>query len=102
MKKISSELKAMKNVITYTDFESEYESFAPLVSFNVKRKNSEEIGALLNEKGIAVRAGLHCAVLAHKTYGTEDTGTVRAAPSFFTNMNDVNLLLNSVFEIAKS
>ena len=102
MKKISSELKAMKNVITYTDFESEYESFAPLVSFNVKGKNSEEIGALLNEKGIAVRAGLHCAVLAHKTYGTEDTGTVRAAPSFFTNMNDVNLLLNSVFEIAKS
>ena len=102
MKKISTELKAMKNVITYTDFESEYENFAPLVSFNVKGKNSEEIGALLNEKGIAVRAGLHCAVLAHKTYGTEDTGTVRAAPSFFTNMNDVNLLLNSVFEIAKS
>jgi len=102
MKKISAELKSMKNVITYTDFESEYESFAPLLSFNVRGKNSEEVGALLNEKGIAVRSGLHCAVLAHETYKTTATGTVRIAPSFFTNMNDVNLLLNSVFEIAKS
>lgn len=102
VKKISKGLKSMKNVITYTDLDSPYESFAPLISFNVAGKNSEETGALLNKKGIAVRSGLHCAVLAHRTYGTDETGTVRIAPSFFTNINDVNLLLNSVFEIAKS
>lgn len=102
VKKISNGLKSMKNVITYTDLDSPYESFAPLISFNIVGKNSEETGALLNKKGIAVRSGLHCAVLAHRTYGTDETGTVRIAPSFFTNINDVNLLLNSVFEIAKS
>lgn len=102
VKKISNGFKSMKNVITYTDLDSPYESFAPLISFNIVGKNSEETGALLNKKGIAVRSGLHCAVLAHRTYGTDETGTVRIAPSFFTNINDVNLLLNSVFEIAKS
>ena len=102
VKKISNGLKSMKNVITYTDLDSPYESFAPLISFNIVGKNSEETGVLLNKKGIAVRSGLHCAVLAHRTYGTDETGTVRIAPSFFTNINDVNLLLNSVFEIAKS
>ena len=33
--------------------------------------------AALAERGIAVRAGLHCAPLAHRTAGTLDTGTVR-------------------------
>ena len=78
-----------------------YQPFAPIISFNIEKMNSEEVGKLLNENGIAVRSGLHCAVLAHKAYGTVETGTVRIAPSFFTNKNDVNLLLNSVIKIAK-
>lgn len=101
VKKIYAELKSMKNIITYTDLYSKDEDFVPLLSFNVKGYGSEEVGTLLNKKGIAVRCGLHCAALAHKTYGTENVGTVRIAPSVFTNENDVNLLLNSVFEIAK-
>lgn len=101
VKRINNELKSIRNVIAYTDFDSEYESFAPLISFNIEKMNSEEVGRLLNENGIAVRSGLHCAVLAHKTYGTVETGTVRIAPSFFTNKNDVNLLLKSIIKIAK-
>ena len=33
---------------------------------------------------IAVRAGLHCAPLAHRTAGTEETGTVRLSFSFYS------------------
>ena len=32
---------------------------------------------VLDERGIAVRAGLHCAPLAHESAGTLATGTVR-------------------------
>ena len=39
----------------------------------------EEFARLLGKKGIAVRAGLHCAPLAHESAGTEKTGTVRVS-----------------------
>ena len=37
----------------------------------------EEAAQKLGRQGIAVRAGLHCAPLAHESAGTLDTGTVR-------------------------
>ena len=37
----------------------------------------EEAARMLAQQGIAVRAGLHCAPLAHESAGTADTGTVR-------------------------
>ena len=37
----------------------------------------------LAQRGVAVRAGLHCAPLAHRTAGTQDTGTIRFSFSAF-------------------
>ena len=39
----------------------------------------EELAAFLGKHGICVRAGLHCAPLAHESAGTLDTGTVRVS-----------------------
>lgn len=39
----------------------------------------EEGAALLSRQGIAVRAGLHCAPIAHESAGTLETGTVRVS-----------------------
>ena len=39
----------------------------------------EEFAQALADRGIAVRAGLHCAPLAHESAGTLDTGTVRVS-----------------------
>ena len=39
----------------------------------------EEAAAKLARRGIAVRAGLHCAPYAHESAGTLDTGTVRVS-----------------------
>jgi selenocysteine lyase/cysteine desulfurase len=39
----------------------------------------EEFAGYLGEQGIAVRAGLHCAPLAHESAGTLKTGTVRVS-----------------------
>ncbi len=50
----------------------------------VTRKDSSLISKeLYKNYGVCVRAGLHCAPLAHKTIGTIDTGTVRFSPGYF-------------------
>jgi len=41
--------------------------------------DTEELAAFLSRQGIAVRAGLHCAPLAHESAGTLSTGTVRVS-----------------------
>lgn len=51
---------------------------AGTVSF-VPQMDCEEAAQLLAEAGIAVRAGLHCAPLAHQSAGTFNTGTVRVS-----------------------
>ena len=48
------------------------------VSF-VPPGDCEELGQRLAMQGIAVRAGLHCAPLAHESAGTLESGTVRVS-----------------------
>ena len=86
-------LKQNKNVILYGDFDR---SSAPLFSFNIKGKTSEETAAKLSDMGFYLRGGLHCAYLAHRKLGTLNTGTVRFAPSVFTAKAEVNAFLRAV------
>lgn len=47
----------------------------------------------LAERGVAVRAGLHCAPIAHKSAGTLETGTVRISFGYDANIGQsVNFL----------
>ena len=45
------------------------------------------------EQDVALRAGLHCAPLAHMTAGTAKTGTVRFSASVFNTMAEVEQVL---------
>ena len=49
--------------------------------------------------GIALRAGLHCAPLAHKSAGTLDTGTVRASFGLDSTQADADALLRKIYDI---
>lgn len=102
VQKIEEGLRQMPNILLYTDLSAQPQAYVPLLSFNIRGLHSEETAAKLSEVGVAVRAGLHCAPLAHETYGTKELGTVRICPSVFTTEKDVNSLLNSVFKIAKA
>lgn len=64
-----------------------------VVSFTVAGKGSEEVAAVLGEKGIAVRAGLHCAPFAHRSAGTLEAGTVRLSFSDFNTAEEVDRFL---------
>lgn len=100
IKYIYDELKACNNVILYTDF---YDGTpkSPVLSFNIKSRQSEETAEVLAENGICVRGGLHCAPLAHKKFGTLKSGTVRITPSWFSSEKDADFLVNCIKKIAK-
>ena len=53
----------------------------------------------LAERGVAVRAGLHCAPYAHESAGTEVRGTVRASFSDFNTPGEVKLLVRGSYSI---
>ena len=72
-----------------------------VLSFCVKGKDSEWIGTNLAERGIAVRAGLHCAPLAHRSAGTLDQGTVRLSFSDFNTPEEVCYFLHEIKEILR-
>ena len=54
-----------------------------LFSLTVDGLDCEVVAEELARRDVAVRAGLHCAPLAHRSAGTEDTGTVRFSFSAF-------------------
>lgn len=71
-----------------------------VLSFRMAGLDCEAIGEALSSQGIAVRAGLHCAPLAHRTVGTFDTGTVRVSFSAFNTLREVELLAQKVTALA--
>lgn len=74
---------------------------AGIASFNIKEKDCEEVADRLNQEyGVAVRAGFHCAALAHKTIGTGENGTVRASLGPFNTKKEVLQFLRATQQIA--
>lgn len=91
-----SSLKNIRGIKLYTA-KPDIKHFAPVMSFSIENKSSEEIAAKLDKRyGIAVRAGLHCSPLAHKFMNTLDYGTVRISPSMFTTENDIKKLIYAI------
>lgn len=69
-----------------------------VMSFLLEGEDCEETALHLARQGIAVRAGLHCSPLAHKTVGTLETGTVRVSFSDFSTKEEIESLYCSLTE----
>lgn len=85
----------MPDVIVYRKPDVNY---VPIVSFNLKHQKADQTAEALAQKGFCLRAGLHCAPLAHYAMHTAETheGTVRFAPSVFSDMTNTNRLADAV------
>lgn len=66
-----------------------------VLSVTAEGRDCEALAQALAERGTAVRAGLHCAPLAHRTAATLDTGTVRLSLSDFNTPEEVFQVLES-------
>ena len=53
----------------------------------------------LDKRGIAVRAGLHCAPAAHQFCHTMERGAVRVCPSAFSKMTEIDALCTAILKI---
>ncbi len=93
-------LRDMKGITLYTA-RPEIGRCAPVLSFTVWGMESEQVARELDRCDIAVRAGLHCAPLAHASMGTLETGTVRIAPSFHNTAEEVDVFLNCLQKITE-
>lgn len=83
--KLTEYLSNIKGVTLYGVASSR----TPTVAFNITGIPSETVAEYLNENKICVRAGLHCAPLAHIALNTGKTGAVRASLSFENNLNEI-------------
>lgn len=72
-----------------------------VLSFGVDGADCEDVGRWLSERGFAVRCGLHCAPLAHKSAGTLETGTVRVSVSAFNTPREVLAFLHAMATMQK-
>ncbi len=70
-----------------------------ILAFNIRNESSEKIAKYLDKKGVCVRAGLHCAPLAHRGLGTLDTGAVRVSLSYFNKIKEIDYLYKILKEI---
>jgi selenocysteine lyase/cysteine desulfurase len=70
-----------------------------VLSFRIQGMEPECVAAELGRRGIAVRAGLHCAPEAHKTVGTYPGGTIRIGLSLYNTRREVDALVKAVKEL---
>lgn len=70
---------------------------APVVALNFRSMDSSEIAYILDSMfDIAVRPGVHCAPLAHKTIGTVEQGAVRFSFGYKTSLEDVKTAVEAI------
>lgn len=67
-----------------------------VLSFTVDGREPEDVAHALARRGVAVRAGLHCAPLAHRGAGTSERGTVRISVSAFTSEAEIDGFLREM------
>ena len=72
---------------------------AATVSF-LPGQDCEEAAEAFARQGIAVRAGLHCAPLAHESAGTLETGTIRVSLGFDTTKAQIDTFLRASAKIS--
>ena len=74
---------------------------APVLSVNIRGNDSGEVAFLLDRiHQIGVRAGLHCAALAHRTLGTTRQGTVRFGLSYFNTDEEIRQAIAAMAELS--
>lgn len=68
-----------------------------IISFNLGSHHSYDVGTLLNQYGIAIRTGHHCAIPTMKYFKVP--GMCRASIAMYTNTSDIDYLAQKLMQI---
>ena len=93
--------KELLRVLRSYDFvkivgDNENNQYVGIVSCVIDGLPSDTAASVFAEKNIAVRSGLQCAPLAHKTLGTFPSGIIRFSCSAFTSDGDFRELVKTL------
>jgi cysteine desulfurase/selenocysteine lyase len=70
-----------------------------VLSFSVEGVHPHDVGTVLDTRGVAVRAGHHCAQPLMKRFGVQ--GTVRASFGLYNLREEVDALVEALGEVRK-
>ena len=93
---LRKKLSELENITVHS------EKDGSILLFSVKNCLSEDFASRLDSKGICVRAGLHCAPLAHRKLGTPKDGAVRVSFGYFNTPADVEKFALACKKITES
>jgi cysteine desulfurase/selenocysteine lyase len=67
-----------------------------VISFNIKDLHPHDVASILDQCGVAIRAGHHCAMPLMRVLGVN--GTCRASFYVYNTMDEINVLLEAIGE----
>jgi selenocysteine lyase/cysteine desulfurase len=91
-KQLLSGLMSLSNVSVYNPDKSRISTLC----FNVNGMRSDKVVKALDKEAICVRGGIHCAILAHQTLNTVETGAVRAGMDYNNTPEDVSRFIDCI------
>ncbi len=92
---------SQKGVEGFTSYINPARIKTGVFSFNLEGLSCSEVSMILSDEfKIMSRSGLHCAPLAHKTFGTFPNGTVRFSFGDFNNENDIDRAVEALSMIS--
>lgn len=95
---LMTELERVPEIIIY---DNDYARVST-VGFNIEGISSDRLVQYLDQNGIAVRGGIHCAILAHEALGTVNKGVVRVSLSPFNKDDDIRTLVEVLKKAGKA
>jgi cysteine desulfurase/selenocysteine lyase len=73
------------------------EKKAALVSFNLRHVHPHDVGTILDQYGVAVRTGHHCAQPVMDRFGVP--ATVRASFAFYNTFDEIDVLVQALAKV---
>lgn len=94
-------VKDIPGVTVYGDFSQPQR--AAIVALNLENEDSGQVAdALMEDYGIAVRSGAHCAPRMHQALGTQYLGAVRFSFSWFTTEAEIDAAVAALAQLAEN
>ena len=72
---------------------------AGVISFTIKGIHPHDISTIVDEEGVAIRAGHHCCQILHERFNL--SATARASIGIYNTKEDINVLCNAIEKCRK-
>ena len=72
---------------------------AGVLSFVIDHVHAHDVGTILDQEGVAVRAGHHCAMPVMQRFGVP--ATTRASFAFYNTVEEIDVLVKAIRRVLK-